>query len=55
MRQLTEAGVPDEDVSTLNGASKSLRSLVRDAKPDRLLEDGDALWIARATPRGRRE
>lgn len=44
-RQLTGAGVPDEDVATLNTASASLRSLVRDAKPDRLLEDGDAVAI----------
>src|SRR3954447_16809483 len=40
-RQLADAGVPEEDLSTVTRASTTVASLVRPASVDRLLADGD--------------
>jgi len=43
--QLADAGVPEEDLSTVTRASTGVASLVRDATPDRMLADGEPVGL----------
>lgn len=49
---LVDCGVPDADLAELTSASMGIREFVRQAEPDRLIEDGDRLplpgWHLRA-------
>ena len=44
-RQLADAGVPEEDLSTVTRSSTAVASLVRPAVVDRLLADGDPVGL----------